>query len=98
MHRAEAFLLLAIVIASDVVARLFAGFNEGRIKRVLHFVTVVNAEFTIATSVRVVTFVPGFSFLEIGEARLIIPALCAVSFPFVKVFSVAAYVYHSVNG
>ena len=99
-HRAEAFLLLSVVIARDLIARLRARIDEGLKQRVVARAAcdvqwpVCAAPFGVAA---VACVVPCFHSFEVGQHVRIGPACSALISPMIIVARVAAHIDHAVD-
>ena len=97
VHRAEAFLPIAVHVVGRRVARLPAGLDERAIQRILHFAG-GDVERTVAAVVVVGAYEPCFGALEVRQAMRVRPRFeAARRGPAVVVLRVAADVDHAVD-
>ncbi|WP_443089272.1 hypothetical protein, partial [Xylophilus sp.] len=89
LHRAKAFLLLAVIIVSDFKARLLAGIDEGFEQRVIT-ATTLNMQRTIGTAPAFLSAVGIFHPLEVGQYIGIGPAARATFRPVIVIACVPA--------
>ncbi|MNQ61744.1 hypothetical protein D3C85_760650 [compost metagenome] len=98
VHRAEAFLLVAVQVFGARVTGLHAGFNHGVEQRVVAGFRRGHADRAFATVVVVRADVAGFRFAEVRQAVEVRPVFQAWQFrPAVVVHGVAADVAHAVD-
>ena len=98
VHRAEAFLLVAVQVFGTWVTGLYAGFNHGVEQRVVARFRRGHADRAVATVPIVGADVAGFGFAEIRQAVQVGPVFQARQLrPVVVVHGVAADVAHAVD-
>ncbi len=98
VHRAEAFLLIAVKIVRARVARLYARFHHCLKQRVHARFGGGDAHRAVAAVVVVRTHVAGFSLTVVGQAVEVAPVLQTRLFrPVVQIHRVAAHVAHAVD-
>ncbi|CCK06833.1 protein of unknown function DUF140 [Cronobacter sakazakii 696] len=98
IHRAEAFLLIAVQIVGTRITRLHACFYHRREQRVVAWLAGGDADRSVAAVVVVRADIARFRFTVIGQAVEIGPALKArLLRPIVEVHRVAAHIAHAVN-
>ena len=98
VHRAEAFLLVAVQVFGTRVTGLYAGFDHGVEQRVVAGLGRGHADRAVAAVVVVGADVAGFGFTEIRQAVEVGPVFQAGQFrPVVVVHGVATDVAHAVD-
>ena len=98
IHRAEAFLLVAVQVFGARVTGLHAGFNHGVEQRVVARLWRGHADRAVATVVVVRADVAGFRFTEVRQAVEVRPVFQTWQFrPAVVVHRVATDVAHAVD-
>ncbi|CCJ88366.1 protein of unknown function DUF140 [Cronobacter turicensis 564] len=98
IHRAEAFLLIAIQIVGARIARLHARLNHRREQRIVARFAGGDADRAVAAVVVVRADIARLGFTVVGQAVEVCPALKAgLLRPVVEIHRVAAHVAHAVN-
>ena len=98
LHRAEALLLVAIIVLGHRVAGLLTGGDKGIIERVQQpVIAIANADFATPAAIAVLPKTRALEALVVGQQAGVVPALRAGLFPLVQIARTAANEGHAVD-